>query len=161
MNAPIIFKIPKLDDQDKILALIEKILKEYDLSISPSETDKDLSDIHHYYFKNNGLFEILEENGALIGTYGLYAISKAVCELRKMYLLPSHQGKGLGKLIMDRAIQKAKELGYKTMILETNQKLDKAVGLYKKYGFIEYQPDHLSDRCDIAMKKELSTDNKT
>ena len=72
-----------------------------------------------------------------------------------MYVLPSYQGKGHGKRMLDAAIEKAKAFGYSQMTLESNNILDKALGLYKKYGFEEYLPDHFSDRCNLAMKLKL------
>lgn len=90
-----------------------------------------------------------------IGSYGLLFVNKNTCELRKMYLLQEYQGKGLGRLLLENAFAKAKELGYKEIIIETNTRLDKAVTLYLKHGFTYYKPNHLSDRCDVGMKKNL------
>jgi len=149
------FRNPREEDQGEILNLVKRVLKDYGLDIDPSETDRDLSDTAHYYFKRNGLFEIIDEDGEIVGSYGVYPVSPDVCELRKMYLLPGFQGRGLGKLMMERAISKSKELGYATMLLETNKKLEKAVRLYEKYGFVEYTPAHLSDSCDLAMRRDL------
>jgi GNAT superfamily N-acetyltransferase len=72
-----------------------------------------------------------------------------------MYLLESYQGKGYGNLLLEHSFSKARELGFTEMVLETNKKLNKAIGLYKKHGFEEFSLDHLSDRCDLAMKKQL------
>ena len=62
-----------------------------------------------------------------------------------MYLLNNYQGQGLGKLMMEDAFKKARELGYLKIVLETNKLLDKAITLYGKYGFVQYNPSHLSD----------------
>jgi ribosomal protein S18 acetylase RimI-like enzyme len=58
--------------------------------------------------------------------------------------------------MMIDAISKAESLGYTEIILETNKLLDKAITLYKKFGFEPYIPNHLSDRCDFAMKKNMN-----
>ncbi len=72
-----------------------------------------------------------------------------------MYLLPELKGRGLGKTMMDDAIAVAKSLGFVEMTLETNSCLKEALALYRKYGFMEFTPSHLSDRCDLAMRKAL------
>ncbi len=72
-----------------------------------------------------------------------------------MYLLSSYQGAGFGRMIMERAMAKARELGYETMSLETNSSLERALKLYRRYGFTEYEPEHLSDRCDLALQRSL------
>ncbi len=142
-------------DGKAVLALIEEILHSYGLEINPAEVDSDLLDIEANYFGNNGWFEVCEQDGRIIGSYGLYRLSNDTCELRKMYVHPASRGLGIGKSMMDRAIMKAGELLYKTIVLESNRRLDMARTLYEKYGFTEYHPPHLSQRCDFAMKKEL------
>ena len=142
-------------DEKKIFELVETVLAEYGITTNVSETDKDLSDLNKYYFNRDGWFEVLENEGKIIGSYGIFKINKDICELRKMYLLPSFQGKGFGKLMMNSALEKARAFGYSEMILESNRVLEKALLLYKKYDFVEYVPDHFSDRCDLAMKLKL------
>jgi len=149
------FRIPESREYNQILQLVQSVLMEYGIDINPEETDKDLSDIEEYYLKNNGFFEVLEKDNQIVGSYGLYPVTKKLCELRKMYLLSSHQGAGFGRMIIERAMAKARELGYETMSLETNSSLNKALKLYKKYGFTEYEPDYFSDRCDLALKRSL------
>lgn len=135
--------------------LVKSVLSDYGLKTNPYETDKDLSDLEDYYFNKNGWFAVIEKENEIIGSYGIFKIDGKTCELRKMYLLNNYQGQGLGKLMMDDAFKKARELGYSEIVLETNKLLDKAITLYGKYGFVHYKPSHLSDRCDYAMRKEL------
>lgn len=142
-------------DEEAVYTLVKIVLNSHGLVTNPQETDKDISDIARYYVNNNGWFEVIEYRGEIIGSYGIYRIDQTTCELRKMYLYPEFQGRGLGRRMMERAFNKAVELGCTRMILETNKKLDRAIKLYKKYGFKEYKPDHWSDRCNYAMIKTL------
>ena len=41
------------------------------------------------------------------------------------------------------------------MTLETASVLKEAIALYESYGFVEYEPDHLSARCDQAYFLQL------
>ena len=143
------------EDESKIMDLVKSVLADYGLKTNPHETDRDLSDLEEYYFNKNGWFAVIEKENEIIGSYGIFNVNKKTCELRKMYLLNNYQGQGLGKLMMEDAFEKARELGYSEIILETNKLLDKAITLYGKYGFVQYKPNHLSDRCDFAMRKEL------
>jgi len=144
-------------EEARILDLVSTVLADYGLIVSPEETDKDISDLDRYYFENNGWFAVIDDGVRIIGTYGIFRISNRICELRKMYLLPEYQGRGLGRSMMDDALKQARELGYAEIILETNTLLDKAIRLYSKFGFEEYKPRHLSDRCNYAMRKEIKT----
>ncbi len=148
-------------DKKIITELIFSILREYGLKTDPEKTDSDLNDIELNYIKRNGIFDLLEnEDGQIIATVGLYNIDSETCELRKMYLLKSERGKGYGKLLLDHALVKARELGYKKVILETASALKEAIALYEKYGFKRYFPEHLSGRCDKGYYLEISSKRK-
>lgn len=67
----------------------------------------------------------------------IYKLTDSTCELLKMYLQIHQQGKGIGKILLETAILKAKERGYKKMGLKTNSNLNKTIELYKK---IDLQP---------------------
>jgi len=143
-------------DCENIASLVYGILREYDLKPDPACTDADIKDIESSYFGRGGKFFVLEtEDGSIVGAYGLYLINEQTCELRKMYLHKAHRGKGLGKFLLDDALSKARQLGFERMILETASVLKEAIALYKSYGFIEYNPKHMSSRCDQAYLLEL------
>lgn len=143
-------------DCDKVTELVYGVLREYNLRPDPGATDVDLKDIEQSYFERGGAFYVLEEeDGAIIGAYGLYPLDKTTCELRKMYLHGSYRGKGLGKFLLEDALSKAVQIGFKKMTLETASVLKEAISLYKSYGFVEYEPEHLSSRCDQAFMLEL------
>jgi putative acetyltransferase len=136
--------------------LIFEILNEYGLKPDSCSTDSDIKDIEANYNNRKGIFEILEnDNGDGITTLGIFNIDDKTCELRKMYLVKSERGKGYGKLLLNHAIQKAKELGYKRVILETASVLKEAIQLYRNYGFKKYSPEHLSNRCDQGFYIDL------
>ncbi len=142
-------------DEKVIFDLVKAVLSDYGLKVNPGSTDKDISDLNKYYFENNGWFSVLEAEGKIIGSYGIFKIDELRCELRKMYLFNQYQGKGWGRLMLEDAIEKAKSLGYHEMLLETNKLLVRAMRLYQKYGFTEITNQHLSDRCDLAMSRQL------
>ncbi len=143
-------------DCEEVTRLVYGILKEYGLKPDPQATDADLEDIERSYFKRGGMFFVLEDqDGAIIGAYGLYPIENQACELRKMYLHNARRGKGLGKFLLDSALAQARQLGFKRVTLETASVLKEAIALYESYGFVEYVPAHMSSRCDQAYFLEL------
>jgi putative acetyltransferase len=139
-------------DQPEIKRLIFGVLREYGLKPDSNTTDIDLDDIETYYFKNGGYFGVVVENNAVVATVGIYKVDDFTCELRKMYSAPSQRGKGLGKKLVEFSLSKARELGFKRITLETASPLIEAIGLYKRFGFKEYQPSHLAARCDQAFE---------
>lgn len=148
------FRLAKSGDEKQLLNLVQAVLGEYGLQLEPDEADLDITDIERFYLQNKGWFQVVEVEGKIIGSVGVYKLSDSVCELRKMYLDVRYQGRGIGKVLMENALIAAKRLGYKEITLQTNSVLAKALPLYKKYGFVEFK-EEVCTRCDIAMKRQI------
>ena len=58
-----------------------------------------------------------------------------VCELRKMYFKPEARGQGLGRAMLARCLEAARQNGYQRMYLETRQNMSEARRLYERNGF--------------------------
>lgn len=144
------------EDCEKVRKLVFGVLREYDLTPEPNGTDADLNDLENNYINGGGLFEVLEDaDGNLLGTVGLFPIDRETVELRKMYFSKELRGHGYGKRTLERMIEKARELGFKRIYLETASVLKTAVGLYEKYGFEPTTSGIHSERCDAAYFLEI------
>lgn len=142
-------------DQDAIKRLIYRVLEEFGLRPDPEGIDRDLDDINGVYFASGGFFGVVEQEGSIVATVAIGRVSARTCELRKMYALPVARGAGLGEALLKFAINKAVEMGFREMTLETATPLVAAINLYKKYGFERYHPPHLAWRCDQAYRRIL------
>ncbi|CAN5761758.1 GNAT family N-acetyltransferase [soil metagenome] len=143
-------------DCRNIQKLVFGVLREFGLTPEPNETDADLNDIETEYIKRGGLFEILEDkDGNLLGTVGLFPLDDETVELRKMYFDKSLRGRGFGKKMLERMIERARKSGFKKIYLETASILKEAVGLYEKYGFEPTTEGIHSERCDAAYFLDL------
>lgn len=143
-------------DGEHIRQLIFSVLTEYGLVPEPGGTDADISDVENNYIARGGLFELLiDENENILGTVGLYPMNDGVVELRKMYFAPELRGHGWGKKTLTRMIERAGELGFTRIYLETASPLKEAIGLYKSFGFTETCDGMHTDRCDQAFYLEL------
>ena len=72
-----------------------------------------------------------------------------------MYMRRDSRGKGLGRRLLEDALTRARESGFRRITLETASVLKEAIGLYESYGFVPYRPEHLSARCDQAYVLDL------
>ncbi|MCP4459838.1 MAG: GNAT family N-acetyltransferase [Cytophagales bacterium] len=110
----------------------------------------------HKIINPGGAILFATEDGEILGTVALMKQSKEVIELTKMGVYEHARNKGIGKLLMKAAHQKAKNLGFKTLVLYSNKKLENAIHLYRNYGFIEVEiAEDYYDRCDIKMELSL------
>lgn len=80
-------------------------------------------------------------------------------EVERIYVLAQHQGKRIGQLLFDKAIELAIEEGYKRVWLGVWDKNVDAIRFYERNGFFKYSthPFKLGDddQTDILMKLEL------
>lgn len=98
------------------------------------------------------LFAMLGDE--VVGTCALMLDAPGVYELTKMAVTEAHQGLGLGRRLIEAAIDEFRRRGAQRLFLETNGKLQTAIALYRKVGF-ELQPNvkpgsHYA-RADIYM----------
>lgn len=148
---------------DKILAkIIRDTLTEFKANkpgtVYFDETTDHLSEV---FKAGRSIYFVAESEGAIIGGGGIYPtanLPEGTCELVKLYLSPKARGKGLGKLLVEKCIAAAKELGYKKIYLETMPELTIAIPMYEKLGFT-YLPAAQGSSghtgCDVWMIKEL------
>ena len=137
-------------------SLICSVLIEYGLTPDLQGTDADVLNIEQYYRDEGGEFYAIYRGAEMCGTMGLKNLGNGVCELRKMYLLPSVRGRGLGRFILQWAISEALRLGFKTMQLETASVLKEAIALYEQNGFSRACGAPHVSRCDRIYSKKLT-----
>ena len=100
-------------DTAAVQALVFGVLEEYGLRADPENTDVDLSDVEASYWRAGGCFDVLTDpEGGVLGTVALFRVNLTTCELRKMYLVRAERGKGLGRLLLEHAIQRLVHFSY-------------------------------------------------
>ncbi len=149
-------------DDAEVGQLIRTVLTEFKAN-KPGTAyyDESTSHLSTLFINNKAAYWVIEENDKIIGCGGIFpteGLPATTCELVKLYLYPEARGRGLGRDLMFKCFEKAKELGYEQIYLESMPELNQAVTLYEKLGF-----KHLSNSlgnsghfgCDIWMAKRL------
>ncbi len=146
-------------DRETAAQIIKQVLAEYNLPWQPTTADIDVLEVEKYYLQVGGEFWVVEDtiSRKIVATAAYYPISRGInaVEIRKMYILPTHRGKGLGKYLLTQLEQTIIDRGYQQIWIETASILTQAVALYEKY---DYQPTEgvETDRCDRIYYKNLS-----
>jgi len=123
--------------------------------------DSSTNALYELFQNEKAVYNIAEIDGEIVGGGGIYptdGLPDGTCELVKMYLLPEARGSGLGKMLIEKCLQQAKDLGFKKVYLETMPELKQALNVYAKFGF-EYLKGPLGNSghtgCSLWMLKEL------
>src|SRR5262245_30569315 len=83
-----------------------------------------------------GFIFLAREGATIVGTAGLANEGHSIYELVKMTVAPAFRGKGISRMLIEKCLDKARELKAKKVFLYSNSQLQTAISLYKKYGFV-------------------------
>jgi DNA-binding MarR family transcriptional regulator/GNAT superfamily N-acetyltransferase len=109
-------------------------------------------------FLQPGGFILMAVSGSKpVGACALLPHGEGCFELAKMAVARTARGKGIGWLLGEAAIGKARSAGARKLYLESNTCLESAIGLYRKLGFTEITDAAPSpyERCNIQMELAL------
>src|SRR6478735_9636488 len=84
--------------------------------------DAEVDTMSTAYSRPRSRYFIIEADGAVQGGAGIAPLDGGaadVCELRKMYFLPTLRGRGAGKAAIDRCLEAARTFGFKRCYIET------------------------------------------
>ena len=124
-------------------------------------TDPTTDDLFHLFSNENSRYYVAEHKGSIVGGCGIFptiGLEKDTVELVKLYVDASARNQGVGRILMEKSIQAAKELGYRVVYLETMPELGKAITLYQRLGFQKLDhPLGASGHyaCDLWMTKHI------
>ena len=146
-------------DGRAVRELVARVLGEFDLPLDTAGTDADLLDVEASYRAGGGEFWVVEDGtGRIVGTCGIWPVPGEAgrCELRKMYLDPSLRGRGMGRQLLETALDHARRTGRARVELETHHGMTAAMALYEARGFREIAREGAcTARCDRAYALEL------
>lgn len=160
MNIQIVFRSSIMSFEREFRQLNEAWISRY---FSMEESDKIvLSNPQKYILDKGGNVFLALHDGKVIGCCALLVHDIYTCELAKMVVNPLAQGKGIGSLLGNALINKARERGFRRVVLEGNTKLTASISLYRKLSFKEVpfdkaeQAQKLHSRCNIFMELDLT-----
>ena len=84
-----------------------------------------------------------------VGCIMYHPISQDVAEIKRMFVTPDARGKGIASRLVEELIKSARRDGYRELQLDTTTFMDKAVHLYRKYGFVD--SSHTIDLAEEAL----------
>lgn len=156
------YKIREIQSKDN--EAIEKIIRECLVEFGGNHegtawADPDLCRFSEIYnSEGNKYWVALNEHGKIVGGVGIGRLNNSgLCELQKMYCLPSVRGTGIAHELITIALEYAR-CYYTQCYLETLENMTRAQRFYEKYGFKRVykrlvETEHFA--CDIKYIKNL------
>lgn len=138
----------KSNMQQSVIEFFIKCFSAVGIPYSPIDRHADIADIEQHYMRN-GCFWCLFDNEVLIGTIAVRTIDNKVIELKRMFVLPEYQGRGYGRLLLEYAIDYAREHQYNKMCLDTRKQFSAAQHLYRSSGFQETEKYNDNEHAEL------------
>lgn len=115
-----------------------------------------LDDPRKTILEGGGVIYLAKTEGQIVGSAALMKEHDGVYELAKMAVADEWQGKGISKLLIEKCLAQARKLGAKKLILFSNHQLQRAIGLYTKFGFRHVEvKDSPFATADVKMELDL------
>jgi putative acetyltransferase len=146
------------DDATAFQALNEEWISKY--FVLEEEDRKLLSDPEGSILRKGGHVFLAKHGEAVVGCVALIPMGSAY-ELGKMAVNPEVRGRGIGRRLLQHAIQESKRLGIRSLFLGSNKRLENAVHLYESEGFRHIAREQMPvfypySRADVFMELPLS-----
>lgn len=165
---------PAARDAEAAAFLRDVLYQEFNFEPDPY-LDKDFQSPCAHYQRGRGQLWIACVDGRIVATTALLdlTLSRSVpaavspeflelatlggdAELKRMYVAPEVRGRGLGRLLLEVAIDHATAASFDRVLLDSTRDMQKAISLYKSAGFEEISDYNGNTRADIFMARRLT-----
>lgn len=122
--------------------------------------EEELDTVHQQYGPPSGALVLAYAGVRAVGCAGVRSKGQGIAELKRMYVQPAFRGHQLGRLLLERSVSMARDLGYERLRLDTLASMTGARRLYESFGFEiipAYYPNPHADA--IYMERTLSAGN--
>jgi len=156
------FRTIQPDDNPALAKIVRDTLAEFGANHPGTVYYDDTTDhLYELFQQPHSIYFVAENMNGIVGGAGIFpsaGLDDDTVELVKMYLVPEARGKGIGRLLISRCLEFAKEEGFGKVYIETMPELAQALKLYEKVGF-RYLDGPLGNTghfgCGIWMIKDL------
>ena len=157
-------KLIQAQSTDEI-SCARELFKEYaanlEINLCFQNFDQELTKLPGEYVPPGGRLFLAVAGEEAAGCVALRKIGVGVCEMKRLYVRPGFRGTGLGRTLAEKVIEAAREIGYRSMRLDTLPgKMDRAITMYRALGFKEIEPYYDNPvEGAVFMELELGEDD--
>jgi GNAT superfamily N-acetyltransferase len=143
-------------DFDNGKRLFLQYIQSLDFELTFQDVDRELEEISIEYNAPAGVLLLAYDGNKAIACAGVRKIDATTAELKRMFVDPAYRGHQLGQQLLQMALDAAKQLGYRSIRLDTVPTMRSAIKLYQAVGFREIDPYRFNPISGaLFMEKEL------
>lgn len=128
------------------IPVVRELFREYEDFIETNlcfqNFKKELAELPGPYAPPAGSLLVAWQGHNPAGCVALRRLKTGVCEMKRLFVRPEFQGRGVGRGLAEAIVREAKGIGYREMRLDTLPKLKIAITVYESLGFLKIPPYH-------------------
>ena len=119
--------------------------------------DDDLDAVEATYLRAGGDFLVGEIADRVVAMGALRRKTASVVEIKRMRVQPELQRRGYGGAMLNALLERASDLGFTEVVLDTTTRQQPAISFYIKHGFIEMGRESREEMEMVFFWRLLST----
>jgi ribosomal protein S18 acetylase RimI-like enzyme len=117
---------------------------------------RELATLPGGYAPPHGCILLAELNAEFVGCVGLRPLENKICEMKRLFVVPEFRGRDIGRTLACSVIDRARQIGYEKMRLDTIESMKAAKRLYLSLNFRPiqaycYNPLENPDYMELAL----------
>jgi GNAT superfamily N-acetyltransferase len=136
-GAAVLLRALETADVPTVTQLVSEVLAEFGFTAQVGGVERDLREVRERYGGTTAGFWVADLGGTVVGTVAVRPKEEGrTCELKRLYVRPSHRGTGLGQRLYEHAEAFARAAGYERIWLDSSRRFARAHRLYERNGFV-------------------------
>ena len=120
---------------------VRTLLREYErwtgADLCFQDFAREMEELPGDYVAPGGVLLVARVQGRIVGCVAAHRWSEGVCEMKRLFVREEARGSGCGRLLVQRLLGWARDVGYRRMLLDTLPVMEGAQRLYVRLGFRE------------------------
>lgn len=125
---------------EQVRTLILEYTRALGIDLGFQGFEREMADFPGTYSPPGGRLLLALNGPEAAGCVGIRGLAPDTCEMKRLYIRPTYRGQGLGRRLVEAALEQARAMGYSAMYLDTLPAMDEAIRLYQTFGFQRTEP---------------------
>jgi GNAT superfamily N-acetyltransferase len=138
---------------DQVRALFREYEAFLHVDLCFQSFEQELACLPGKYAPPEGALFLALEDEIPAGCVALRKFKEGNGEMKRLFVRPAFRGRGLGRILAERIIAEAVQLGYGCILLDTLDRLKAAMRLYESLGFVKTEPYYPNPLPDVVYWK--------